>query len=433
MGNYNAIAGISEENLNRLTSQVYSVLYQSSTIFKNTKVFDKLLLYSVSYDVTTAPVFTLAPSEDAKEGLLEMVKPSVADGNMLEEIKQYIVEGIVTFSLNISSVNVSVVLKKGEAPVVDLKASLTAGCSVEINAEGKVIPKIVSAKLKLPGYELIEEALNSIALPVIIELVNGFVSKGFTLPLMKLVGTNFSHPLARIENRTLVTYVALESQGATVLPAQHVWPLNKTFAYFDKYVAESAAQYALTNTQKSGIAQFDLLGWSFSAGYTGGLKDPKFDLTGGVETGHTYTAYGSGRLSIKFLFFQPLSVSFVASATPTASSILTLSNGQLFYVLQHVNDFKVYVDFDFSGVHLPASVVKMINDNISFLLKPYAQLFGEIMHGLTIKICNIKPFEFDVSDTKVTIELTDKTITTTIGPDGKKLVSIEGILGAVPK
>jgi len=43
MGNYNTITGISEENLNRLTNQVYVNLYQSSKLFKDMKVFDKLL------------------------------------------------------------------------------------------------------------------------------------------------------------------------------------------------------------------------------------------------------------------------------------------------------------------------------------------------------------------------------------------------------
>lgn len=41
MGNSNAITGISEENLNWLTTQVYVNLYQSSKLFKDTKVFDK--------------------------------------------------------------------------------------------------------------------------------------------------------------------------------------------------------------------------------------------------------------------------------------------------------------------------------------------------------------------------------------------------------
>lgn len=39
MGNYNAIAGISEENLNRLSNQIYSSLYKIS---KNSNSTNKL-------------------------------------------------------------------------------------------------------------------------------------------------------------------------------------------------------------------------------------------------------------------------------------------------------------------------------------------------------------------------------------------------------
>jgi len=439
MGNYNAIAGISEENLNRLASQVYSVLYQSSKIFKNTRVFDKLLLYSVSYDVTTPPVFTLEPSSLAAESLMDAVQNVAADVDSLAEFRTFIDEGVVTFSLNISAVSIAVVLKKGEAPIVDLKASVTAGCSIEIDHDGKVIPKIVAAKVKLPGYELIEKALNSIALPAIVEMVNNFISKGFTLPLIKLAGAEFSHPLARIENKTLVTYASLRAMGPTVLPESHIWPRDKTFAYFDKYIAESAAATALVNTQKSGSDGIDIpilphISYlMLRASYIAGVRNPIFEFREGVETGNTFTAYGGGKLSIQLTALPAVTASFTASATPTASSILRLAEGQLFYTLQHINDFKVYIEIDFSGLHLPKDIERLINDSLSFILKPFAQLIGEILHGLTVKICNIKPIDFDVSGAKAVIVLTDNVITTIVGPDNKKLVSVEGILGAAPK
>jgi hypothetical protein len=429
MGNYNAIAGISEENLNRLTVQVYENLYKSSTLFKDTRIFDKLLLYSVSYDVTAAPVFTLAPSSEAMEKLMEAVNGLTEDHESLPEFRKFIEESAVTFSVDVPSVKLSVVLIKGKAPIIDLKASITAGCSVEINNEGKVIPCVVSAKIKLPGYEPIEEVLNAIALPVIIELVNKFVSKGFTLPLIKLAGAEFSHPLARIENKTLVTYAALKNTGPTLLPDQYTWPRNKTFAYFDKNIAESAAAAALVNTQKSGTAGVDLAGLKLTASYIGGIKDPIFEFKEGVETSNTFTAYGGGKLSAKYLIFPTVTASFTVSATPTASSILQLSGGQLFYTLQHINDFKVYIDIDLSVLPLPDFIKKIINDSLSFILKPFAQLFGEILHGLTVKICNIKPIEFEISGVKMAISLADNTIATITGPDNKKLVCVEGILG----
>ena len=174
MGNYNAIAGISEENLNRLTVQFYENLYKSSKLFKDTRIFDKPLLYSVSYDITTTPVFTLAPSAGAMEKLMEAVNGLTDNPESLPEFRKFIEEGIVTFSVDVPSVSLSVVLVKGKAPIINLKASITAGCSVEINNEGKVIPRIISASIKLPGFEPIDKVLNAIALPVIIELVNDF-------------------------------------------------------------------------------------------------------------------------------------------------------------------------------------------------------------------------------------------------------------------
>lgn len=439
MGNYNAIAGISEQNLNRLAEQVYSNLYTTSKIFKDTKVLDKLLLYSVSYDVTTPPVFTLASSGMAREALVEASRKFATDNETLAELETMIDEGTVSFDLSISSVIISVVLKKGEAPIVDLKASLSAGCSIEINNEGKIVPRIVSAKIKLPGYELIEKALDAVALPIIIEMVNKFISKGFTLPLIKFAGANFSHPLARIENNTLVTYAALEKMGPTVLPHQQAWPLDKTFAYFDKYIGECAAAKGLENTQKSGTAELDLpiipkISYlMLKASYTCGVKDPVFDLRQGVETGITFTAYGGGKLSIQITGLPAVTASFTVSATPTSSAVLKLENGQLFYILQHINDFSVYIDLDISVLPVPKFIKDMINGAISFVLKPIAQLFGEILRGLTAMICNIKPFEFDVSGAKVVIQLTNNVIATSTGPDEKKLVSIEGILGVAPK
>jgi len=176
----------------------------------------------------------------------------------------------------------------------------------------------------------------------------------------------------------------------------------------------------------------DILGVKLGASFVAGVKDPVFDFREGAETGITFTAYGGGKLSIQYLIFPAVTASFIASATPTASSTIILSNGQLIYTLQHINDFKVSISIDFSGLHLPGYIEKLINDNLSFLLRPIAQLFGEILHGLTIKICDIKPIEFEVSDAKVIIRLTDNVITTSFGPDGKKLVSIEGMLGAAP-
>ncbi len=428
MGNYNAIAGISEENLNRLAAQVYENLYKSSKLFKDTRIFEKPLLYSVSYDVTTAPVFTLTPSSEAMETLLETVNGLSNNQESLYEFQKFIEESTVTFSVDVSSVSLSVVLIKGKEPVIDLKASITAGCSVEINNEGKVIPRIISAKIKLQGSKTIEQALNDFALPVIVELVNNFISKGFTLPLLKLAGAEFSHPLARIENKTLVTYASLKAMGPTVLPEAQTWPREKTFAYFDKYIAESAAATALVNTQKSGSDGIEILGLKLRASYIGGIKDPVFEFMEGVETGITFTAYGGGQLSIQYFTLPAVTASFTASATPTASSVLVLSGGQLIYTLQHIYDFKVNISIDFSGLHLPGFIEKIINDNLSFLLRPFAQLFGEILHGLTVKICNIKPIEFDISGVAMAILLADNVIITTVGPDVKKLVSVEGML-----
>jgi hypothetical protein len=51
------------------------------------------------------------------------------------------------------------------------------------------------------------------------------------------------------------------------------------------------------------------------------------------------------------------------------------------------------------------------------------------LHGLTVKICDIKPIGFEVAGVKMAICLADNTIATTIGPDSKKLVCVEGILG----
>lgn len=434
MGNYNAIAGISEENLNRLAAQVYENLYKSSKLFKDTRIFDKVLLYSVSYDVTNAPVFTLTPSSEAMEKLMEAVNGLSNDQESLLEFRKFIEEGAVTFSVDVPSVNLSVVLIKGKEPIIDLKASITAGCSVEINNEGKVIPRIISAKMKLPGYELIEKALNDIALPVIVELVNNFVSKGFTLPLLKLAGAEFSHPLARIENKTLVTYASLKNMGPTVLPESQTWPHDKTFSYFDKYIAECATATALVTTQKSGTAGIDLpiipkISYlMLRASYICGVKDPIFDFKEGIETGNTFTAYGGGKLSIQITGLPAITASFTVSATPTASSVLRLSDGQLIYSLQHINDFKVYIDLDLSLLPLLPFIKKMINDSLSFILKPFAQLIGEILHGLTVKICNIKPIEFDIAGVKMAIFLANDTIATNIGPDSKKLVSVEGML-----
>jgi hypothetical protein len=77
---------------------------------------------------------------------------------------------------------------------------------------------------------------------------------------------------------------------------------------------------------------------------------------------------------------------------------------------------------------LPQFIKKMINDSLSFILKPFALLIGEILHGLTVKICDIKPIDFEVAGVKMAILLADNVIVTTIGPDGKRLVCVEGKL-----
>ncbi len=438
MGNYNAIAGISEENLNRLTVQLYENLYKSSKLFKDTRIFDKPLLYSVSYDITTTPVFTLAPSAGAMEKLMEAVNGLTDNTESLPEFRKFIEEGIVTFNIDVPSVSLSVVLVKGKAPIIDLKASITAGCSVEINNEGKVIPRIISASIKLPGFEPIEKVLNAIALPVIIELVNDFVSKGFTLPLLKLAGAEFSHPLVRIENKTLVTYVSLLKYGPTILPENLKVQPNQTFGFFDKSIAESAAATALVNTQKSGLAELDIpiiphISYlMLKASYTCGVKDPVFEFREGVETGITFIAFGGGKLSIQVTGLPAITASFTVSATPTASSTLRLADGQLFYTLQHINDFKVNIDIDLSVLPLPKFIKDIINDSLSFIIKPFAQLIGEILHGLTIPICNIKPIELEVSGVKLAICLASETITKIVGPDSKKLVCVEAMLSVLP-
>jgi hypothetical protein len=165
------------------------------------------------------------------------------------------------------------------------------------------------------------------------------------------------------------------------------------------------------------------------ASFLCGVKDPVFEFKEGIETGNTFTAYGGGKLSIQITGLDPVSASFTVAATPTASSVLQLAGGQLIYSLQHINDFKVYIDLNLSFLPLPDFIKKLINDSLSFILKPIAQLIGEILHGLTIKICNIKPVEFEISGVKMTISLADNTIATTTGPDNKKLVCVEGILG----
>ena len=207
---------------------------------------------------------------------------------------------------------------------------------------------------------------------------------------------------------------------------------NQTFGFFDKSIAESAAATALVNTQKSGSDGIDILGLKLGASYIGGIKDPVFEFREGVEPGITFTAYGGGKLSIQYLGLPAVTASFTLSATPTGSSILRLADGQLFYTLQHINDFKVYIDIDLSVLPLPKFIKDIINDSLSFIIKPFAQLIGEILHGLTIPICNIKPIEFEVSGVKMAICLASETITTIVGPDCKKLVCVEVMLSVLP-
>lgn len=434
MGNYNAIVGITEENVNRLSNELFQNLYQTTEIFKATKIFDKLLLYSVSYDVKSAPVFNFIPSTEAIDHLHELAKTIINDAGCLNELKKYVCDSAVTFSVDIPSIEVSAVLKKGEAPIANLAASLTLQCQVEIDAQGMVIPAILTANCKVPAHAVIEELLNKFALPVIMTIVNTFVEKGFKLPLIDFAGTEMSSPLARIENRTLIAYAALKKTGATVLPLEHTWSRNVAFALFDKQIAESATAYALQNTQKTGTAEIGVpIFWStlkLSATYIGGVKDPVYTFLDPMNSDISITAYGGGTLTAQLDKLPAISLSFTASATPTARSVLFLSNNQLFYTLNGIDDFKVNINVDFSLIWVPQFIKDAINNSISFLFKPFAILIGGILKNLTIKITDIKPVQFTIAGQTVTILLENCAIASEVGPDQKILAKIAGMLTA---
>ena len=57
MANYDAVAGVDQSTLNRMSDQLYEIIYP--LVFKGDVIVDREVLYSALYDIRKPPVFRL--------------------------------------------------------------------------------------------------------------------------------------------------------------------------------------------------------------------------------------------------------------------------------------------------------------------------------------------------------------------------------------
>lgn len=418
MANYDAVAGVDQSTLNRMSDQLYEIIYP--LVFKGDVIVDREVLYSALYDIRKPPVFELSSSDVAAERIIRYLEKTVTDSAMLTQMKTYLMDEAVIFGLDFSDINFSVDVA-GNGVTLDLTGSLACSCLANVDANGNIVPFIQAAEIVLGDRDPPETLLNEYVLPFLVDRLNRFLEEGFALRIPDFDGVSLSSPLPRIEGSSLMTYASLSSRGTTSLPG--IFLGNDrigSFAFADGSLATLMANFAIRNVHDSGKVHADSGPFSFKAEYEIDLSDAvvKIEKDNQAELG--VTVYGAGKIKAKVWPFS-CTLKMSITAVPKAHACLLIEGGELIYEVKTVEGFDVKIDIH----HVPSFLNEFISFMTSTLLTPISQLIDGLIKGLLIPVYYLGPQRLNVAGLSVVLNLFDQKIQT-VDADDRRLAFADG-------
>lgn len=244
---YDLIGGTDEAALNEVARAIYQGCYPS--IFKGKQRIGHAGITAVSFDITSAPVFRIQPSEILREALLALAAevPDVSE----ESLSQHAVDAArvagSTFILSVESIALSV---ESDNPLTTT-ASLEMAASVKVNLDRSLTLELRHGKLNIKEHPAIELILDKLFVPWLLNELNGHILDHIAMPAINLLGIELSTP-ALATQAPYVLAAASKVLDTVMLPAPTAWPKGKVFVGADEPVLDSVMAAVLAGLKPSG-------------------------------------------------------------------------------------------------------------------------------------------------------------------------------------
>lgn len=241
---YNLVGGTDEAGLNKVSHAIYDGCYPR--IFTGVQEIGAFGIKSVNYDITTAPVFRIQPSELLREALTALN----AEASKQPEtafVVDAVAESQSSFMVSVPHIVLTI---EGDAPLVTA-GSLEMAASVKLNPDRSLTLELRHGKLSLHEHPKIAEVLNQVFVPWLLEELNAHLLSHIAIPAIDLAGIAFTPPVLTTQGPFVIA-AASKVPDRAIAPPAAPWPRGKVFVGADETVLDSLAASALADVRPSG-------------------------------------------------------------------------------------------------------------------------------------------------------------------------------------
>jgi hypothetical protein len=412
---YHVAAGADNATVNSVVSSVYTSLYPR--IFRGSVHVGQLGIASVGFDFQAVPVVHFNPSELAGDLFREQLEPILGADDAVEAAAELLA---TTFEATCSRVSLTVSYSDGRPPAT-VTGSLRAAAQVNISPTGTMTFQIVGGVLTIPGNPLLEEILNRIFIPILVEYLNTNFLSPIQIPPISFRGVTLQAPQVVMQNGTLLTFSAL--QPPVVPPGPGTWPSALAFVGTDATVLNAIGNASLPSP--SGEYEYRIrIGICtaiFAALYRVSLGNLQFSFHGSQTFSARMNASASGGASARCGFLPRLSLGLSGAGIVAATARIIVSGNQVRLELVNISNpggIRVRLT-GFLGWLFP-----FLGPLLSALGSAIFALIGSVLRGYTIDVFTIPQIRFTLAGIPLAVTLQNPAVTTVAGPGSVSLATV---------
>jgi hypothetical protein len=411
---YSVAAGADNATVNSVVSSVYTSLYPR--IFRGSVPVGQLGIASVGFDFQAVPAVHFNPSELAGDLFREQLEPILGADDAMEAAAELLA---TTFEATCSRVSLTVSYSDGRPPAT-VTGSLRAAAQVNISPTGTMTFRIVGGVVTLPNDPLLEEILNRIFVPILVEYLNTNFLSPIQIPPISFRGVTLQAPQAVIQNGTLLTFSAL--QPPVTPPGPGTWPSAVAFVGTDATVLNAVGNAALPSPagEYEYRVNIGLCTAIFSARYGVSLRNLQISFHGGNTFSARMNASASGGASARCGIVR-LSLGLIGSGIIGATVRIIVSGNQVRMELVNIsNPGGILVRLTgFLGFLRP-----ILGPILSGLASAIFALIANTLRGYIINVFTIPQIHFTLAGISFAVTLQNPAVTTVAGPGSVSLATV---------
>jgi len=416
---YDLVGGTDEAGLNQVAQAIYRGCYPS--IFKGVQQIGAFGIKAVGYDIATAPVFHLRPSEMLRQAVLEQATETLgaADPRCAEVAAE---EARTSFAVQIERIELTV---EGERPM-STTASLEIAARIKVNLDRSLTLELTHGKLGIAGHPPIEDQLNKLFVPWLLEQLNQHVLSHIAIPAIDLLGIEFTTPVLGTQYPHLIAATSKVPDTAE-LPAPSFWPHGKVFVGADEEVLDSVVAAALADLKPSGEWSYGIdifiCDLHLRARYWIGFANPHFHIT--PSSGNKYKVRidlnGGADFQVKCKWSAEPGASARGHVAATARVEVNAQN-EVVVIFESLDE----VSLDWSFNYVPWWMDSAIS-SILGAFNPVTKLaVTEALRGKSFEVYTIPTIEANIAGRKFEIALRDLKLDSTADAGHKPLALVTG-------